>query len=341
MGGTIASRVAARRRRRRPCPPSATTESADDDGEEDRIGAIPDALLLLILGSLGSTAEAARTSLLSRRWRPVWIELPTLTFRGVGADTLLDLLPRARPHLTRLEIRIARRDIGGNGIPTAQVSTLLRAAEERQPEELVFDVAGGDDDHLPFELPCFARATSINLQVWNRSFTLPPGGEAVFSKLEKLTLSLCWVDPGDFLPRCPLLRFLDVCFCWTQSEVAIHSMSLQELIVKDVKTLHGDKATQLVDIVAPALKKFKLQSCGNRDLIVAFSGDTVVESSSYKYCSTFSRPVGIGFHWRLLGLTMERDLERRRSRYGGINHVHVLSLMIVADKVRRLSYILY
>jgi hypothetical protein len=117
-----------------------------------------------VLASLGSTAEAARTSAVARRWRPLWTELDVLVFRRVNPDTLAGLLARARhPNLRRLEIDISRLN---RPLPASQLSSLLRAAEEHNPEVLVFKVTGLDHylGGVPFQLPCFARATSIHLR---------------------------------------------------------------------------------------------------------------------------------------------------------------------------------
>ena len=67
--------------------------------------ALPDALLLLVLARLGSTAKVARTSSVARRWRPLWTKLDVLVFLCIDLDTLAGLLARARhPNLRRLEI---------------------------------------------------------------------------------------------------------------------------------------------------------------------------------------------------------------------------------------------
>ncbi|TVU41458.1 hypothetical protein EJB05_14977, partial [Eragrostis curvula] len=53
--------------------------SSDADAGEDRLSALPDDILVLILLRLG-TSDAGQTSVLSRRWRVVWALLPELTF---------------------------------------------------------------------------------------------------------------------------------------------------------------------------------------------------------------------------------------------------------------------
>ena len=55
------------------------TEEGNDGGGVDRISSLPDDLLHAILIRLRD--PAARTSVLSRRWRRVWAHLPELSFR--------------------------------------------------------------------------------------------------------------------------------------------------------------------------------------------------------------------------------------------------------------------
>ncbi|CAO2142137.1 unnamed protein product [Urochloa humidicola] len=53
---------------------------------EDHISGLPDELLHSILLRLGSARAAARTSVLSRRWRPIWAHLPELVFGNASHD---------------------------------------------------------------------------------------------------------------------------------------------------------------------------------------------------------------------------------------------------------------
>ena len=48
--------------------------------DRDRISGLCDNLLVTILAGLKSAGEAARTSVLSRRWRCVWTKIPDLIF---------------------------------------------------------------------------------------------------------------------------------------------------------------------------------------------------------------------------------------------------------------------
>ncbi|KAF0888836.1 hypothetical protein E2562_019347 [Oryza meyeriana var. granulata] len=58
---------------------------AGGGGDEDRLSALPDDLLLRILAGLRCARAAAHTGLLARRWRGLWAGLPELTVASLLA----------------------------------------------------------------------------------------------------------------------------------------------------------------------------------------------------------------------------------------------------------------
>ncbi|KXG36237.2 hypothetical protein SORBI_3002G304801 [Sorghum bicolor] len=75
------------------------------DGEEDRISALTDDILLQILARIGCARAAAHTSLLARRWRGLWAHLPAFTFHHIAPgslDAALALVARPAPSLLDL-----------------------------------------------------------------------------------------------------------------------------------------------------------------------------------------------------------------------------------------------
>ena len=112
---------------------------------DDRISSLPDALLHEILVRLRSADAAARTSVLSRRWRYVWAHLPKLhlvappaaapasfpatvdaALGGYLAPTLEHLGVSHHTDLQRCDLRI----------PAGRIASWLRFAAERVVGEL-------------------------------------------------------------------------------------------------------------------------------------------------------------------------------------------------------------
>ncbi|XBH54652.1 uncharacterized protein [Aegilops tauschii subsp. strangulata] len=197
-------------------------------GPADLISALPDDLLLQVLERLGA---AARTSVLSRRWRGLWTRLPhvTIALHDVPFRSIQAALARAvRPGVChyRLDIRVRWQ---ATPLRTASVSSLLLAAAALSPVEVLFvlspDVLLPRLDRLPVEqfyallpwsarsplvgvdLPRFRRATSIDLRARHLRLFAPPSG---FPSLERLALTGCDVDLAALIPRCPRIRALRV-----------------------------------------------------------------------------------------------------------------------------------
>lgn len=300
-------------------------------------------MLLHVLAGLGSTAEAVRTGILARRWSSLWPSLDVLIFRGLDSDRLRDLLARVqRTQLSCLEIRMQRQD---GGMTAAEITSLLRTAEEHSPAELVFELGGGvagADDDLPFELPYFPCATSIELRIWKRIFALPlaPAVQS-FASLKRLTLSFCSVSPDVFLPYCPHLCIRNMCCYWLLDTITISSGSLKEIMLRVVPVPTVEVTPQRINVQYTKLNKFRLQSSGNCDLITMFKA-SMVDALSFSYFSKLSRFIGIDTNLHLLSLSTSMEWS---SKYTELNNpaglrICVLYMVIVANKVRVLAHIL-
>jgi hypothetical protein len=181
---------------------------------DDRISALPDDMLLQVLVRLRCACAAARTGLLSRRWRGLWAGLSGLTFHNVSARKIKSALAHIarRTAVSLLEIRLMPSVEGK--LDDAHAKSLLRSAARLSPEEIVFVLP---EYHVvkrrrcvTMVLPCFHRATSI--EVDTRSLTIMPPQGAELPLLETLSISGNIVDIGAFLNCCPRLRVLGVTF---------------------------------------------------------------------------------------------------------------------------------
>ncbi|XP_071683264.1 uncharacterized protein [Lolium perenne] len=181
----------------------------------DRISALPDEMLLLVLARLRCIRTAAQTSVLSRRWRGLWIGLwscPTdLTFRGLAPAMIQALFNRfdtASPQVSNLDISLTRSGDGTNGA----ANSLLRAATRLSPEHLIFTLQRPCSGYVgDIELPCFERTTSIHIKV-QRIWLQQALPVSKFTALESLSVTGQINDLEPLLIRCPRLRELSLTY---------------------------------------------------------------------------------------------------------------------------------
>ncbi|TVU39157.1 hypothetical protein EJB05_12563, partial [Eragrostis curvula] len=177
---------------RRLFPPPPAPQGVDNGDGEDRISGLPEELLLDVLRRLGCVREAARTSVLSHRWRDLWTELRELRIDGTWAPT------RLRPRFV-VSAQISAASVSGSPGTTA----------------------GSPSDGSP---RCSAQLPGSR----RRRSWLAPIGELTSLKLLNLKVDSC--DLGVLLPRCPRLRKLLVDFMsFTGNTVTVESKSLEEL----------------------------------------------------------------------------------------------------------------
>ncbi|TVU02676.1 hypothetical protein EJB05_51814, partial [Eragrostis curvula] len=149
------------------------------DDDEDRISGLPDELLHCILVRLGSVHAAARTSVLSRRWRPVWTRLPELLLNADEAPQLVPSFPDAvdaalaaysAPTLERLEITVPDT----LRVPPHRLAPWLRFASQRVVDTLsvhmtaglssFFDPESDEEEAAELDLPpCGAAKKSFSV----------------------------------------------------------------------------------------------------------------------------------------------------------------------------------
>uniref|UniRef100_N1R1H5 F-box domain-containing protein n=1 Tax=Aegilops tauschii TaxID=37682 RepID=N1R1H5_AEGTA len=334
-------------RARRHCTPSEV-----GGGGADLISALPTDLLLQVLVRLGCTRAAARTSILSRRWRGLWTRLPGLTFRDVAPGPLLAALSSLGPSgvpLSLLDIHIPEAQVkvhvdrgptwaGGRARrqsyrlqpylhPSNQVSMLLRAAGRLSPAAFRFSHPHElENSYVDVDLSsCFRRATSIELDA---RFICFPNPQSEFPTLESLSISGCLVHLAVVVPLCPRLRVLRVHRAYLQGEViTVRSASLQEFSVEN--DIAG-ASTRRVDVEAPTLKQLTVFFRNSGDLSVSVLAPNV-ENVSWR-CFYSSVRVGLGL-WGLSGVRLQT--KEGNNGQGVLPPVHILCLHMIAMQYQR------
>uniref|UniRef100_A0A0E0LIN0 F-box domain-containing protein n=1 Tax=Oryza punctata TaxID=4537 RepID=A0A0E0LIN0_ORYPU len=236
--------------------------------------ALPDEVLCLILLRLPSAAAAARTSLISRRWRNLWaILLPNLRFPDVtdlARVTAALHLHHASPFLL---LHISCSDPAPD-----KIAAVLDLAAPRLEGELCFDIntpppatvaaSGAAGIGGAIQIPCFEKATEITIRFGGRlGIRLPPSG--VFAKLTVLGLRDIrfdsQLDVGVVISsgRCPSLQELRLDNSQVMSNLAIGSASLR---LVHLSKLEGMK--QLM-IFAPVLTELAVSCCFDMRIPIA------------------------------------------------------------------------
>ncbi|KAL6643437.1 hypothetical protein ACP70R_018203 [Stipagrostis hirtigluma subsp. patula] len=214
----------------------------------DRISALPDGVLHRILLRVGSVPAAARTSVLSRRWRCVWSGLPELVLRDHGRSHSSFLRSvdgalaacRAAPALRVLGVSMLNAT---SRVPAARVARWLRVASWRVAGELwlclpwrpavsLMNTVDGEED---LEVPLCETATAIQLSIGHgfRQLRLPRGG--TFAALTSMRIQHAAIDGRDLervvtsqCPRLVELQLVGVSLI-AASDISIRSASLKRL----------------------------------------------------------------------------------------------------------------
>ncbi|KAK3125284.1 hypothetical protein QOZ80_7BG0602720 [Eleusine coracana subsp. coracana] len=239
-------------------------------GGADHISGLPDHLLHSILLRLPrGTIDAARTSVLSRRWRRVWAHLSEISFLEPASSSSsraveAALASCAAPTVTRLAIAVPSPSAA---CPAARVSGWLRFAARRLAGNLRLSLPAGyahyDKEQEEAVLPVCEAATSIDLHNVNRPLRFAAGG--AFAALAVLRLHKARADGGELedllSSRCPRLRQLVLEWTALRDDdrnggdchvISIRSGSLRELEIKN-----NDEFEGLLQVVTPELRSLR------------------------------------------------------------------------------------
>jgi hypothetical protein len=260
-------------------------------GAEDLISGLPDELLHTILVRLKSAAAAARTSVLSRRWRGVWAHMPELVLRGSRAratatpnpSALLDSIDAALNFYAAPTLHSLKIDVTGIDwcdVPANRIAPWLRFASQRLAGKLcislcVFVMPWGIKIKEQLALPIFERATEIDIKLPVIFFLRPPPTGS-FSALTDLKISCARMDGGELgcvvsSPQCPRLRKLrifavtldpncDVCICSESVECLDYradNTGMLEVNAPKLQEISVSRAAKAACIVAPNLENIK------------------------------------------------------------------------------------
>ncbi|KAF8759193.1 hypothetical protein HU200_010221 [Digitaria exilis] len=327
-GGARHTRRSARLLRRDPEP------EPEGDGA-DRISALHDDVLLQILSRLGCIHAAARTGLLSRRWRGLWARLPGVVLREVTPGSLYVALahivvrfrPQARrqPPLSLLDVRAPFYF----AFSPHQISSLFDAAAALQPENLVVHVVADADRPCTLTLPRLDRTKSITLDVHNISL-LPPQDQGQDMDMPALE-SLCLRNYDPLLVlrlnKCSALRSLSV------SNLRHHNILIVLPFLEELFLL-ANVRLQHVCIFAPMLKKLTLKARqGVADHLFLQCLVPKVEDFSWQ-CTDHGSHVSFGDIWSLSMVTIKTSEALVQLQHTPRSNMYTLRLNIgECDKV--------
>jgi hypothetical protein len=171
----------------------------------DHISALPDDMLLLVLAHRGCARSAVQSSLLSRRWRRLYMGLTDLSFRGLPPTTMeaaLRCFAASSSQVSTLDIYVSSRHTATGA------NSLMRAAVRLSPRRLLFTVQESSREYMDIELPCFHGTASIEIDTGRLG--LKPLQDGEFTALESLSIAGSIIDLRSLLNRCPRLRVLSI-----------------------------------------------------------------------------------------------------------------------------------
>ncbi|WVZ66291.1 hypothetical protein U9M48_015534 [Paspalum notatum var. saurae] len=249
----------------------------------DRISGLPDELLVTILAGLRSAAAAARTSVLSHRWRRVWTKIPDLIFLDDSTPDTVDAAIAAYTAPVMERFAVGLEDLS-RPVDAARAAAWLRFAASRAPREVHVLLPCKEPPTLPeeeeveeeLEVPVLESTLWLDASfVYDFRLRLPAAGAGSFAELRILSISFGRVSGADLsrvvTAQCPCLRVLELALLDVDGDISIRSDTLGRLALRAVG--HENR----LDVVAPNLEWLQVHGCNYVDARISAPILTEVE----------------------------------------------------------------
>ncbi|XP_044427526.1 putative F-box/FBD/LRR-repeat protein At4g03220 [Triticum aestivum] len=237
-------------------------------GGVDFLSRLPDHLLVDILLRL-RTKEAVATSVLSRRWRGVWPQLPHLFFDGVHpsvpARALAAYEALAAPEAHDIQSLAvspyqvdARETFAWLSLAAPLLCGRLHLDDSRAVSDEMEELFRGRrprHDGEASEMPCFRRATEIRLRLGFLTVELPRVG--VFDALRLMRLQN-FQSRGQFLISDTMLPSLQELTMSSVRDMNVLTLNSKSLVSIDLSYLMG---LERLHITAPGLHQLDVLRC--------------------------------------------------------------------------------
>ncbi|OVA09210.1 F-box domain [Macleaya cordata] len=249
----------------------------------DRISRLPDALLHYILCFL-PTKCAVCTSILSTRWRSVWVSIPILDFRKWRSHTTSTATVEDYDLENEIFMNFLDRILNLGDMPNIQkfylhseihfdesrVNAWISSVIRRKVQELNVSLYG--DNLLP---PCFFTCESLTMLDLNLDAVLYLPESISFPRLKFVRLTFIqFIDENltqQFFSSCPVLEELIMAYCsWINMNVVSISAPTLKCLFFDVPSVDGSDALDncRVKINAPSLLSLRYCECVAKDYVL-------------------------------------------------------------------------
>lgn len=258
-----------KRRRRR--------SSSRSNSTVDRISELTDPLLVYILSFL-SIEDAIKTQVLSKRWRYLVTELPSLVFRCYHSDStgrdigeFADFVDKTLNLFNNCyKLNKFAVDFGYNYDPriVSKVNMWTRFAAEKGTEVLHLDLHILEEDIFDedryYELPQHLYSNSSFRELHFSCCIVTPKGVVDWSSLKKLSIGHAILSDEmieTILVGCPVLESLELYHFYGFNRLHFSNVSLKKLILREHMDHFNIFDYSELEISAPNLESLEISGC--------------------------------------------------------------------------------